>query len=458
VTITLSGLASGLDTQTIMNSLMKVEQIPLTQLQSQQASYQQASSTMSTFLSKVSALRSAAQTLADPSTYRSLTASSSDTGVSATVSGAASPGSYSVKVLALAHEQRTRSDAVDSGTDALGQSGTVSLQVGSGTAVNVDVSASDSLADIADNINKSGARVSASVLYDGSKYRLLLRGTDSGAANAITISEAGTSLNLADPDNTYQAATDSHVQIDGNDITRSTNVVQGALPGLTLSLTKETSSAATVTVSSDPSALTTKINALVSAYNDVVNTGHADAGYGTSKAQNSVLQSDTAIRTTLDRLSQILGSVVAGTSGRYTTLSSVGLSSTKDGTLQLDSTKLQSALAKDPSSVARLFNTDTSTGATGAMGLLTSAIDTLTKGNSSVLAGRKAALDAHATKLGDDADALSRRINLYQQQLQDQFTALETTMGAIKAQNSAFAGLTGYSSVFSSSTTTSSSG
>jgi flagellar hook-associated protein 2 len=455
VTITLSGLASGLDTQSIMNSLMKVEQIPLTQLQTQQTNYLKAGSTMSSFLSKVASVRSAAATLAAPATYRSLTAVSSDSGVSATVSGAASPGSYSVNVLALAHEQRTRSDPQSSSTGALGQSGTISVQVGSGTAVDVGVSATDSLADIADNINKSGARVTASVLYDGSQYRLLVRGMDSGASNAVNLSESGTALNLADPANTYQAATDSHIKIDGIDITRSTNVVQGALPGLTLTLTKETSSAAAVSVSNDPSALTTKINALVSAYNDMVTTAHATAGYGTSVASNSVLQSDTAIRTTLDRLSHVLTSAVPGTSGKYTTLSSVGLSSNKDGTIKLDSTKLTQALTADPSGVAKLFNTDASTGANGAMGLLTAAIDSLTTGTNAVLTGRVTALNKQAQKLTDDATALQRRIDLYQQQLQNQFTALETTMGSIKAQNSAFAGLTGYSSVFSSSTTSS---
>jgi flagellar hook-associated protein 2 len=327
--------------------------------------------------------------------------------------------------------------------------------VGSGTAVDVGVSATDSLADIADNINKSGARVTASVLYDGSQYRLLVRGMDSGASNAVNLSESGTALNLADPANTYQAATDSHIKIDGIDITRSTNVVQGALPGLTLTLTKETSSAAAVSVSNDPSALTTKINALVSAYNDMVTTAHATAGYGTSVASNSVLQSDTAIRTTLDRLSHVLTSAVPGTSGKYTTLSSVGLSSNKDGTIKLDSTKLTQALTADPSGVAKLFNTDASTGANGAMGLLTAAIDSLTTGTNAVLTGRVTALNKQAQKLTDDATALQRRIDLYQQQLQNQFTALETTMGSIKAQNSAFAGLTGYSSVFSSSTTSS---
>jgi flagellar hook-associated protein 2 len=438
-----------------MNSLMKVEQIPLTQLQTQQSTYQKASSTMSTFLSKVASVRAAASTLATPSSYSSLTASSSSSAVAVSAKGGAAVGTYAVNVLALAHEQRTRSNPQTSSTDALGQSGTLSIQIGSGTAVDVAVSSSDSLTDVADAINKSGARVSASVLYDGSQYQLVVRGQDSGAANAVTFSESGLNLGLSDAANTYQAATDSHVQIDNIDITRSTNLVQGVLPGVSFSLSALTTSSATVTVASDTSALTTKINTLVSAFNDMVSAAHADIGYGTSAASNSVLQSDSAIKTTLERLSRIITNTVPGTSGKYTSLASVGLSTTKDGTLKLDSVKLSAALEAAPDSVAKLFTTDTSTGATGAMSLITSAIDTLTVAPDSVLKARVSALDKQASKLGDDATALQRRISAYQEQLQNQFTALETTMGSIKAQNAAFAGLTGYSSVFGSSTTSS---
>lgn len=451
MTITLSGLASNLDTQTIMNSLMKIERIPLDQLNQQQASYTQAKTSLSSFLSKVTSVRSAAAALADPNGFRSLTASSSDAGVSATVSGAAVPGSFSVQVTSLAHEQRTKSNPQASSTDALAQAGSIVLTVGGGSAVSVSVDPGDSLAAIADNINKSGARVSAAVLYDGSQYRLTVRGLDSGAANAITIDENGVTLGLSDPANTYQAATDAKVLVDGNEVTRSSNVVQGVIPGVTLSLSKEMTSASTVTISADPGALATKVQTLVNAYNDVVATGHSLAGYGTSKAANTILQGDSAVRTTLDRLSRIFGSNVAGTSGRYTSLSSVGLSSNSDGTLKLDTSKLTTAMNADPTSVARLFTTDTSLGATGAMGSLLSAIDSLTVGTTSLLTSRVGSLGKQATKLADDATKMQARLDAYQTALADQFVRLETTMGAINAQDYAYRGLTGYTSTSTSS-------
>jgi flagellar hook-associated protein 2 len=454
VTITLSGLASNLDTQTILSSLMKIERIPLDQLNQQQSTTSQAKTSLSTFLSKVTAIRTAAASLSDPNGFRSLTATSSDSGVGASVGAGATPGSYSVQVMNLAHEQRTKSNTFASSTDPLGQSGSLTFAVGANGPVTVNVQSGDSLAAIADNINQSGARVSASVLYDGSQYRLMLRGLDTGAANAIAITESGTTLGLASPANTYQSASDSLVKIDGIDVTRSTNVVSGAIPGVTLTLGKQMASAGTINVSSDPNALATKVQALVTAYNDAVSTGHQLAGYGTSKASNTLLQGDSSIRSTLDRLSQVLGSAVAGATGKYTSLSSVGLSSTSDGTLKLDTAKLSAAVAADPTAVARLFTTDSSIGATGAMGTLVSGIDGLTVGTTSLLGSRVGSLDKQAEKLADDALKLQARLDARQTALENQFVQLEMMMSNVNAQDYAYKALTGYAGAFGSNSST----
>lgn len=450
--ITLSGLASGLDTQTIMDSLMKIEHIPLDQLTARQTSYTQAQSSLSSFMGMVTSARTAAAALADPHTYSSLSASSSDSAVGISVTGAASPGSFTVQVTALAHEQRTMSDPVASGTDPLGQGGTIDLQVAGGSAITVNVDPADSLATIADNINKSGARVAASVLYDGSQYHLMVRGLDTGAANTVAFTESGTSLGLGTPANTYQAPTDAKLTVDGIAVTRSTNLVQGVLSGVTLSLANVMAAPATITVGSDSTALASKVSALVSAYNSMVSSAHFTAGYGTNKAQSTVLQGDSAVRTTLDRVSHVITSNVAGTTGKYTSLATIGLSTTRDGVLTFDSTKLNAALTADPTAVARLFTTDPSIGATGAMGALTTVIDSLTSGTNSTLAGRVSALGAQAQKYSDDAAKLQARLDIYQTSLQKQFTQLELNMSNSKALAASMASLIGTSTTSSSTT------
>ena len=147
----------------------------------------------------------------------------------------------------------------------------------------------------------------------------------------------------------------------------------------------------------------------------------------------------------------MLGSSVAGSSGRYTTLSSAGLTSNSDGTLKLDTAKLSTAMAADPTGVARLFTTDASIGATGAMKSLLSAVDALTTGTNSAVGGRISALGKQSERLTESYTRLSLRIDAYQTALQNRFIALETMMSNINAQSSAYESLTNYTSTLKSS-------
>ncbi|MEI8257470.1 MAG: flagellar filament capping protein FliD, partial [Deltaproteobacteria bacterium] len=365
--ITFPGLASGLDVTAIVDGLVNFESQPITKLQTKQSQIQSASQTISTFATKLATLQTAARALATPGGFGAFAATSSDSAIVATATGAASPGAFSVSVTALAQEQRTYSGTQASATAALGWSGTLQIGAAGGTPASIAVTADDTLSSIATKIGSSGQRVSASVLYDGTNYRLQLRGLDTGAASALSISESGFSSGLADPANTAQNAQDAVLTVDGLSIHRSTNQVTGVVPGVTLALTRLTTTPATVQVNSDSTALQQKLATFVNAYNDIVSSGHTAAGFGGQKAANPTLAGDRAIRSTLDSLSGVLSSAIAGTGGRYTTLYSVGVGRNGDGTLKLDSTKLSAALQADSTGVARLFVTDPAIGATGVM-------------------------------------------------------------------------------------------
>lgn len=445
MSITITGLASGLDVNAIIDGLVKAESVPLTAISTKKTNYQAAVTTISGIETKLAALRSAASALADPVQFASFKTSSSDPTVVPTVSGSPSAGSYDVLVTQLAQEQRTYSDAQSSSTDDLNQTGTLSIQVGTGTKYDISVSATDSLTDIASAINKSGARVSASVLYDGNGgYRIQMRGLDTGAANSVKLTEAGTTLGLdttKNPDNTYQPAQNAKLTVDNIKVERSTNQIVGVIPGVTFAVTKKTASAATITVASDPSALASKIGTFVSAYNDVVKAGHTAAGWGDTTATNTVLAGDASIRTMLDKLSRVIGTPLASGTGKYTTLMSVGLGSNRDGTISLDSSKLTEAISQDPASVQKLFVVDSKNGLSGLMGTMKTTIDSLTSGKYASLQLRIDALNALATKCDDESTALQRRIDAYKTQLTNQFANLETIMTQTKTQTSALNGI-----------------
>lgn len=434
MSITISGLGSGLDVDALIDGLVGAQKAPLTRLQAKKDTIEKASAALGGISTKLSALRTAASDLADPLRFSSYSVKSGDTSVVASVTGAASAGSYDIQVTSLAREQRTYSSTQTSSTDALAMGGNLSIQVGDGAAASISIDAGDSLADIATKISSSGARVAASVLYDGSSYRLQVRGLDTGSANAVTFTESGFDLGLGDPANTFQQAQNATLVVDGISVSRSTNQIVGVVPGVTLALTKTTTTPTTVTVAADPDGLATKIGTFVKAYNDVVSAGHFAAGFGSIKPQQTELAGDGVIRGALDKLSRIIGSVVPGASGKYQTLGSVGLQSNSDGSLKLDTTKLNAALNADPASVARLFVVDAATGATGAMGSLKTAIGDMTTGKNATFRNRIDALDARARRLDTDAENIQRQLDAYAAQLRTRYAALEKTVAYQRTQ------------------------
>ena len=415
------GLGDGLDDSSLISQLVAIEAEPLTTLQTEASNISNASSTISSFSTTLNALQTAAKTLADPSQYSSFTAASSSSAVVASTTTGATTGSYSVSISALAQSQTTFSDPQSSSTAALGMSGTLGLTVG-GSTVNVSLSSGDSLADVAAAISSSGAPVTASVVYDGSQYRLDVQGTQTGTSGAVAFSESGFSLGLTKTANTYQQAQNAQATIDGIAVSSATNQISGAIPGVTLALTGTTTSPATVSVTASASSLTSNIQAFVSAYNNVVTAGHTDAGYGTTTASNSLLAGDEGIQSSLDQLGGLVAGTVAGADATLNTLGSVGIAINNDGTLTLDSTTLDQAIQTDPSGVEKLFVTDASQGMTGIMGTISNTIDALANNSGAVLQGEVQMYQNRTTEISTQETAMQARIAQYQTLLQSEFS------------------------------------
>ncbi len=434
--IQLTGLSGGFDASGVITQLVSLAKKPVDDIGARKALVDSAVSTMNTFSSRLSTLRATANALADSSGYASFATTSSDTSVVASATGAAQGGSYDIQVTKLASSQKLRGTTQASSSTALGMSGSLSIVVGSATAMNITVAATDTLGDIATKLATSGTRLSASVLYDGTSYRLSVQGTDTGAANAFTITQSGLDLGLQNPANVYQAAGDATLVVDGLAVTRPTNQITGVIPGVTLALTKAGASS-TVRVSSDTTVLKQKIQGFVSAYNDIVNAGHTATGYSGTKAQNAVLAGESSIRRALDGFGRIVGGAVPGSSGAYTTLGSVGVKLAANGTLTFDSTTLETAITKDPDGVRRLFITDVALGATGVMKTIASSVDALVTGASSPVKARITALGATSVRLDASMTEKQKHVERYEQQLRKQYAKLDEAMSRYASMSSA---------------------
>jgi flagellar hook-associated protein 2 len=349
--------------------------------------------------------------------------------VVATASGGAQPGSFDVNVTQLAAAYKAYSDPLDitQSNQALGQSGQLSFTVNGNTA-SIDVQAGDTLDNVISKVNSSGLRVSATSFFDGTKFRMQLRGLDSGQENDVVVGENGTTFGF--DNNVKSNGQDAKLEIDGFPVTSKTNQVQGAIGGVTLALTEVTTTPTTVTVESDTDGFQKKLQSLVDTYNAVVNRIHSDAGFGSIKATNSELSGDTALRGITSRMSSALTQQVG--SGKFQTLRSIGIELNNNGTLKLNSTTLEKALAEDPEAVTKVLAGDDGTTKGLADSLVTVATDLLSaKG---LVQTRKDGLGARQKQLTDRADIEQKRLDRMEEMLRKQFTEMDSTVAATKAQ------------------------
>ncbi len=388
--ISAPGIGSNLDVNGIVSQLMALERRPLNMLARVEASYQAKLSAYGSLNSALAQFQSSLQALASPAKYQGLTAAVADSGIlSAGASSGAVPGTYAVEVQTLAQQQKLQSAGFANTTDAVG-AGTITIQYGtynsglntftlnnakSAQPVLIDA-AHNTLAGIRDAINAAGIAVSATIVNSDSGSRLVLTSKDSGTANSlkITVTDAdlahtdmlGLSQLAYDPTlvalsgkNLTQsvAARDAILKVDGITVTRASNTVTDAIGGVTLNLTKE--SAANVptalTVTRDTASAQAAVGAFVNAYNSVNKTITDLTSYNLKTKQAAVLTGDSSALRIQSGIRAMLGTSITALSGNLRTLSDIGVSFQKDGSLALDTVKLQTAIANNFGDIAKLF-------------------------------------------------------------------------------------------------------
>lgn len=188
--ITFSGIGSGVDTDSIVTRLMQVEAIPITRLQQRQTEITNRQSLYAGFRTRLRSLSTAAGALSGSSAFNPIKAASSDSAVAtvSTSSGAA-VGTYRLEVSRLAQAHKVSSGSQASASDALGLSGTFSVN-----GVGIEVTATDTMTGIAQKINAANAGVTASLINGGEgNVYLTLTAKDTGEAKAIQLADLGTS-------------------------------------------------------------------------------------------------------------------------------------------------------------------------------------------------------------------------------------------------------------------------
>ncbi len=291
--------------------------------------------------------------------------------LSATVEDGSDVGSYDIQILQLAKAHKIAGSTQASKSEDLGLSGVMSLGVVDGEAVEVMITDTMSLADIANAINAESEEtgVQATVLrVSDSSYRLVLSGVETGetiAASAVSGDDVLAALGLTDSDGAFadelQEAQDAILTLDGITVTRSSNNIDDLLDGVTLHLYQTTQDdpdtdsdvSITLEVGADVSSAKEAIQALVDAYNafrDFVATQQTLASDGTV-AEDAVLFGDGTMRSATLSVYSALTATIDDES-----MALIGLSFDSDGTLVVDEDTLDNALLDDLDTVKALLS------------------------------------------------------------------------------------------------------
>ncbi len=458
------GLGGNVDVNGLIKASVDAVKMPITEaggLQQQATITQAKVSAFGQLKSMVSTLSDALGKLTSVTGWNSVSATSSKSDViSATAVGGAAATSFDVQVQNLAKAQTTISESLQPPGQAVG-AGTLKLEIGtwagspkaftagSAAPVSIDISATDTLSDIAGKINgSSGAGVTATILNDSNGERLMLTSKSTGDAAGFRLSvtqdaDGNTSdnagLSRLVNNSSTQYGSNANGTVDGVAVTSATNAFANVVAGVTFTATATTTDPVTITVAKDTSAVQANVQAFVTAYNALNSALNADTAYDQSTKTGALLQGDSSTVTLQDTLRTALQTVVG--SGTLRNLSDIGVvvdggsgNVSPDGSLRLDSAKFSAAMA-NPDDVKAFFRgSDDGNGTDGFASKFKVTTSRLLD-SSGFFATKSKTYDAALKRNAQDTQTILDRADRLQKSLTDRYTALDTKMSGLNALN-----------------------
>ncbi|KIL05333.1 branched-chain alpha-keto acid dehydrogenase subunit E2 [Stutzerimonas stutzeri] len=466
-----TGIGSGIDIDSIVAGMVAAERAPK---ESQLATLEKKTTTQITAIGAlkgaISEFQTALGALNKPDLFQARSASSSKSDlVGVTAGTTAGAGSYQVEVKSLASSSKVALAAVSNTADAPARFAKGALQISLGVpgdppssesfSVNIDDS-NNTLSGMRDAINAAGKDmgVSATIVTDEHGSRLVLSSTKTGAGRDITVAATdagplesgqlslstlafdGSASGTGAGPRILSTAQSAELYVDGLKIVSESNKVSGAIDGVTLDLKAKTpvGEPLTIGVSEDKAGVKKQIQSFVDSYNKLIGVINAQtkvASVGEDKAPvTGALVGDATARSLLNTIRNELVNVQGD--GAIRALTDIGITTQKDGTLAIDSTKLDKAMANNFAELPALF--------TGEQGLATRLDNKLKPYTETggILEQRNKAMTETISKIDDQKEDLTRRIASLQERLYKQFNAMDTLVGQLtNTSNSLLASL-----------------
>jgi flagellar hook-associated protein 2 len=427
------GLASGLDTASIIDSLVSLQKRPIEKLDKAAQAVKVRVSAFSTISGQLTAFGKSLKTMQTDGVRATAVQSKNSSFTASTTSGAV-PGQFSVEIQSLAAAARARS-AFHSSETAPVRGSTLSFAI-DGSTTDVTIDDGMALDDVAERLNGAGLPITAAVLFDGTQAVLSISRTTTGHAigsapsTALSITETvtgglGTALGLS----VTTPARNTVAMIDGLRFERQSTRIVGAVPGVNI----EASALGTpevMVVADDAKGTRERLGAFVDAYNAISKSIQGELNIKADTDRGKTLAGDPTLRLLQAQLQKVASTPLGGLGAGLKTLADLGLKSGRDGSLSIDEAVLNKAIERDGPGVDRLF------AATGAIGTAISSLVENFTGADGIIPQRTTSFNAEGRRIADNKIVQERRLELVREQLVRQFTAMESIVSSMNAMSS----------------------
>ena len=438
-TISALGAGSGVDVKTLAQSLVDAEKSPRKSVIDAKIKKSEGGiSGYSAVKFVLNDLKTAFSNLKDLSDFNTIIPKNSQSSAfTVTANSSASSGSHTVNVTALAKAQRniTAGFADTASSVNGGAAFSFTLTKGTGasqTTTTMNIAAADTTPQgIVSTINAYKAGVTAQLVNTGdatAPFKIVVTGA-TGASNAFSLTSlkqgaGGGEVTGVSFGNKLQSAVDATFNVNGMDMTSSKNTVTDAIAGATLNLTATTTTnvPANLVFSRDTSSITTKLNALVTAYNDA-NTmlGVVSDPKSTVETYGATLVGNSIVGSVRSQMRQLISSNSTTPGGELNALRDIGFTLDQKGVLSIDKTKLDTKLKNNFDNVVTLVTGNREN---------QSNFSVLPSGVAGEAVKKLTALLDTAAPLTTQSTNLTTKISAYKKQLAD----LDTRMSSLLAR------------------------
>lgn len=456
MSFSIGGLASGLDTNTIIQQLMQIERQPFVRLEASKKNINSHQSTFRSLNTKLRALQDVAFDLSLASSFRGVTSTSSDETVArVTSTSSASTGEFDLVVKQLAKAHVVRSNVSVKGTDPADDFINKSFTISDGNLeLEIRIDQADSieqaLEQIKANINNSALAINASVIETtGGKKEIVFtakqlgedhkikfeageQGSDLLSALGITLTDDGD----VSKENTAQSAQNAMIELNGISIERSSNTLTNVIEGVTINLLKESdegesNARSKIQVKTDTEQVIEKVEEFVNAYNEVITMVRGNL------KKDSKLQGNATLRNLDTQLFNWTNSKVGADADAFNFLFELGITIDKGitvgsemtGKMSIDTKLLTEKLEEDADAFMKFFR-----GENGFAKMIDQNLRAWTSSANGILTKAIQSFDSEISFIDDRIEQMSQRLEIKEQSLRKQFVAMEVSLAQSQAQ------------------------